>query len=128
MVAATIAKTVELKALPMQTPGLRRNSCRRQITSLRGFGTYPGPIRREFGRIRPDKEQGRRRSITPTALPAPDIEIGLRHPVNYTMPRESTGKCDPFHNRPKKLAASLWQGINGIMIFVLPSPLWRAIG
>jgi len=53
------------------------------------------------GQIEPDKEQGRQRSMTLTALPAPDIEIGLRHPVNFRMPRESTRKCDPFHNRPK---------------------------
>lgn len=46
-----------------------------------------------------EKKQGRRRSITPTALPAPDIEIGLRHPVNCMMPRNITGKCDPVHNR-----------------------------
>jgi hypothetical protein len=34
-------------------------------------------------------------------LPAPDIEIGLRHPVNYTLPRYCAGNCDPFHNRQK---------------------------
>jgi hypothetical protein len=27
------------------------------------------------------KEQGRRRSMPSTTLPAPDIEIGSRHPV-----------------------------------------------
>ena len=48
------------------------------------------------------KKQGRRRSMPPTALPAPDIEIGLRHPVNSLLPRERTGKCDPFHSRRKK--------------------------
>jgi hypothetical protein len=32
------------------------------------------------------KKQGRRRSITPTALPAPDIEIGFRPPVNVSCP------------------------------------------
>src|ERR1700675_152009 len=39
-----------------------------------------------------EKEQGRRRSIPPTALPAPDIKIGLRHPVNYRLPRERRDK------------------------------------
>jgi hypothetical protein len=33
------------------------------------------------------KKQGRRRSIPPTTLPAPDIEIGSRHPVNSTLRR-----------------------------------------
>jgi hypothetical protein len=28
------------------------------------------------------KKQGRRRSITPSGLASPDIEIGLRRPVN----------------------------------------------
>jgi hypothetical protein len=58
----------------------------------------------------PQKEQGRRRSITLTALPAPDIEIGLRHPVNCTMPRNRTGICDPVHNRRKKVLAARFQG------------------
>src|ERR1700732_1148383 len=62
---------------------------------MRGDGVNPGY-----------KEQGRRRSIPPTALPAPDIEIGLRHPVNYTLPREFMGMCDPVHNRHKKIAAT----------------------
>jgi hypothetical protein len=35
-------------------------------------------------------------------LASPDIEIGLRHPVNYILRREHTSKCDPFHNRRKK--------------------------
>src|ERR1700693_905838 len=60
---------------------------------------------------RPQKEQGRRRSITLTALPAPDIEIGLRHPVNRTMPRNRTGICDPVHNRRKKVPAARVQGV-----------------
>jgi hypothetical protein len=53
---------------------------RTQITCLRASKplSEPGSIP-EF---RLNKEQGRRRSITLTALPAPDIEIGLRHPVN----------------------------------------------
>src|ERR1700738_2479593 len=52
------------------------------------------------------KKQGRRRSITLTALPAPDIEIGLRHPVNYSLARNRADECDPFHNRYKKIAAN----------------------
>jgi hypothetical protein len=56
------------------------------------------------------KKQGRRRSIPPTTLPAPDIEIGSRHPVNYTLPRLRAGKCDPFHNRREKVAdGSFWE-------------------
>src|SRR3981081_894942 len=51
------------------------------------------------------KEQGRRRSIPSTALPAPDIEIGLRHPVNCTMARESSDICDPIHNQCEKVQA-----------------------
>jgi hypothetical protein len=38
------------------------------------------------------KEQGRRRSIPQTALPAPDIEIGLRRPVDAMMPRFQSGR------------------------------------
>jgi hypothetical protein len=62
----------------------------------------------------PQKNKAVRRSITPTALPAPDIEIGLRRPVEATMPRILAGKCDPVHSRqkklrgPKKVAASPW--------------------
>jgi hypothetical protein len=47
-----------------------------QITSLRDQADIGG-----FGPIRPSKKQGRRRSMTPTTLPAPDIEIGSRRPV-----------------------------------------------
>src|ERR1700692_4962277 len=56
----------------------------------------------------PAKKQGRRRSITPTALPAPDIKIGSRRPVKYILPRFFTGKCDPVHKRRKKVAAEPW--------------------
>ena len=59
------------------------------------------------------KKQGRRRSITLTALPAPDIEIGLRHPVNWTMPRDRTDICDPFHNRRKIVPGGLFWGGRG---------------
>jgi hypothetical protein len=47
------------------------------------------------------KKQGRRRSITPSGLASPDIEIGSRRPVNYTLTRNSTVRCDPFHNWQK---------------------------
>src|SRR5450756_3046190 len=91
---------------------------RKQITSLRGSQHWVDRERhRYFGR---EKEQGRRRSIPPTALPAPDIEIGLRHPVNCTLPRESTAVCDPVHNRHNKVAAGPWEGINRIMALILP--------
>jgi hypothetical protein len=49
------------------------------------------------------KKQGRRRSIPSTTLPAPDIEIGSRHPVNFRMPGILTGKCEPVHKGGKKL-------------------------
>jgi hypothetical protein len=52
------------------------------------------------------KEQGRRRSITPSDLASPDIEIGSRRPVNYTFTRNFTDECDPFHNRHKKVSVS----------------------
>jgi hypothetical protein len=45
--------------------------------------------------------------MTPTALPAPDIEIGLRHPVNCMLPRIMTGICDPVHNEREKLLQAL---------------------
>jgi len=54
--------------------------------------------------LRAQKEQGRRRSIPSTTLPAPDIEIGSRHPVNYRMPANLTGICEPVHTRRTKLA------------------------
>ncbi|MDE5452444.1 hypothetical protein GWE18_06065 [Bradyrhizobium sp. CSA112] len=55
------------------------------------------------------KEQGRRRSIPSTTLPAPDIEIGSRHPVNYRMPGILTGICEPVHKGGKKLRQRLPQ-------------------
>src|ERR1700731_2826056 len=39
------------------------------------------------------------------ALPCPDIEIGLRRPVNYRVHGRGDSQCDPFHNRHKKVAA-----------------------
>jgi hypothetical protein len=49
------------------------------------------------------KKQGRRRNIPSTTLPAPDIEIGSRHPVNFRMPGIFTGMCEPVHKGGKKL-------------------------
>jgi hypothetical protein len=56
------------------------------------------------------KKQGRRRNITLTALQTPDIEIGSRHPVNCSLPRECTIKCDLFHSRRKNLPVSHFFG------------------
>src|SRR6516165_4410663 len=50
----------------------------RQITGLRG--------RREIWSGQGIKKQGRRRSIPSTTLPAPEIKIGLRLPVNRQWP------------------------------------------
>jgi hypothetical protein len=47
------------------------------------------------------KKQGRRRSIPSTTLPAPDIEIGSRHPVNRSLPPNRTGICEAVHSRRK---------------------------
>jgi hypothetical protein len=49
------------------------------------------------------KKQGRRRNIPSTTLPAPDIEIGSRHPVNFRMPGILAGMCEPVHKGRKKL-------------------------
>src|SRR3982074_2133723 len=103
MVAATIAETVEQMAHLMQTPKAESQWPESQWPASQ----WPG--RHHSRQWRTVKEQGRRRSIPPTALPAPDIEIGLRHPVNCTMPRETAGVCDPVHNRHKKVAAGPWQ-------------------
>jgi hypothetical protein len=48
------------------------------------------------------KEQGRERSITQAALPAPDIEIGSRRPVNCILPGHPAGECDPLHKGREK--------------------------
>jgi hypothetical protein len=62
------------------------------------------------------KKQGRRRSIPSTTLPAPDIEIGSRHPVDFRMPGILTGMCEPVHIRRGKLAKPRrWRG----------SPSWK---
>ena len=76
-------------------------------------------MRREFRMNPAVKKQGRRRSITPTTLPAPDIEIGLRHPVNYTLAQLRVRKCEPFHNRHKEVAASPWGRDDRTVDFIL---------
>jgi hypothetical protein len=79
--------------------------------SPRNANHQPARMRRVAGRSggaanhAARKEQGRRRSIPLTALPAPDIEIGSRRPVECIVARDSAGICDPFHNRRKKVAA-----------------------
>ncbi|MBR1284233.1 hypothetical protein JQ597_19470 [Bradyrhizobium sp. AUGA SZCCT0177] len=50
------------------------------------------------------KKQGRRRSIPSTTLPAPDIEIGSRHPVNCSMQEIPAAICEAVHTRNTKLA------------------------
>src|SRR5438132_2312800 len=39
--------------------------------------------------------------MPPTTLPAPEIKIGLRLPVNCTLPRILAGKCEPVHIQQK---------------------------
>jgi hemolysin activation/secretion protein len=53
--------------------------------------------------VKEAKKQGRRRNIPSTTLPAPDIEIGSRHPVNFRMPGILAGMCEPVHKGGKKL-------------------------
>jgi hypothetical protein len=50
-----------------------------------------------------EKEQGRRRSIPPTTLPAPDIEIGLRPSGGCSLARVERIRCDQSHNAGKKV-------------------------
>ena len=57
------------------------------------------------------KEQGRRRSIPLTALPAPDIKIGSRRPVGCIMPRDFAAICDPFHIRKKSCGPPFGGGL-----------------
>src|SRR3954447_24479711 len=49
------------------------------------------------------KEQGRWRSIPPTTLPAPDIEIGLRPSGGCSLARLERIRCDLSHNGGKKV-------------------------
>ncbi|WP_161853838.1 hypothetical protein [Bradyrhizobium sp. CCBAU 051011] len=58
------------------------------------------------------KKQGRRRSIPSTTLPAPDIEIGSRHPVNFRMPAIHPAMCEPVHKVEKSCGnacRNLWK-------------------
>src|SRR4051812_2778528 len=73
---------------------------RTQITCLRELSAGWGTAQRGQ---KSGKKQGRRRSIPSTTLPAPDIEIGSRHPVNFRMPRILTEMCEPVHKGRKKL-------------------------
>jgi hypothetical protein len=50
------------------------------------------------------KKQGRRRSIPSTTLPAPDIEIGSRRPVNQDCPGRAQADVIHFTIRLKKVA------------------------
>src|SRR4051795_9220303 len=68
---------------------------RTQITCLRDVSRF-GERTAQRGQ-KSGKKQGRRRSIPSTTLPAPDIEIGSRHPVNCRMTRILTGVCEPVH-------------------------------
>src|SRR3954451_4499423 len=74
---------------------------RTQITCLRDVSRF-GERTAQRGQ-KSGKKQGRRRSIPSTTLPAPDIEIGSRHPVNFRMPGILTGMCEPVHKGGKKL-------------------------
>jgi len=62
----------------------------------------------EGWRIKRSKRRGIKRNKAADAiyrqatLPAPEIKIGYRLPVNYTMPRISAGKCEPVHKRHQK--------------------------
>jgi hypothetical protein len=74
---------------------------RTQITCLRDVSRLGGAQR--SGPKIEHKKQGRRRNIPSTTLPAPDIKIGSRHPVNFTMPGILAGMCEPVHKGGKKL-------------------------
>jgi hypothetical protein len=65
---------------------------RRQVTCLRDHGWVGA---------KSIKKQGRRRNIPSTTLPAPDIEIGSRHPVNYRMTGIPTVMCEAVHKYGK---------------------------
>ena len=62
----------------------RRPAYPRRILARVGAGV--GKLLRFLRRLKGTKKQGRRRNIPSTTLPAPDIEIGSRHPVNFRMP------------------------------------------
>src|SRR5204863_1533116 len=63
------------------------------------------PLTSRAQKTRPPAQYNAKRPCQP-----PDIEIGLRHPVNPTLPQQYPGECDPVHNWPKKLlAANSWE-------------------
>jgi hypothetical protein len=67
-------------------------------------------------------KQGRRRSMPPTTLPAPEIEIGSRLPVNYILPRFGGGKCEPVHILQKSCGGGdKPDGIGGAKLATLPA-------
>src|ERR1700722_1327156 len=71
------------------------------------FGISAGEI---FGLIRPVKKTRPPAEYDAcAALPCPDIEIGLRRPVNYRMHGWGAGLCDPSHNWRKKLRPASWR-------------------
>src|SRR5438046_8209546 len=80
-------------------PARTQITCLRDVSRL-GERTAQRPKNRA-------KKQGRRRSIPSTTLPAPDIEIGSRHPVNFRMPGILTGMCEPVHKGGKKLRGAV---------------------
>ena len=53
------------------------------------------------------KKQGRRRSIPTTTLPAPEIKIGSRLPVNAACTGFVPGNVSQFTNRAKNAAEGL---------------------
>jgi hypothetical protein len=83
------ARIQQINAAMRKSPACEDRSLERTGVGAEGF--------------RWQKKQGRRRSITLTALPAPDIEIGLRHPVNCSLARNRADDCDPFHKSEQKL-------------------------
>ena len=70
------------------------------------------------------KKQGRRRSMPPTTLPSPDIEIGSRHPVNYMLPRIRTEICEPAHIGQKKARVGVCRPDAVVAAATNPSADW----
>jgi hypothetical protein len=53
-----------------------------------------------------------------TTLPAPEIEIGSRLPVAFSLPRICSFKCDPFHKLNTKIYDSSLKAIG---------PMWLTL-
>src|SRR5579871_460614 len=87
----------------LERPHSRAGIGERQVTSLRG-----GCKKSRSGRG--INKQGRRRSMPPTTLPAPEIEIGSRLPVRWNMPRDFTDECELVHIWCEKLQAAAAEG------------------